>query len=44
MHDFENNYGTLNALESIIDYGINNGYQFQKITMDTEMITHRPNN
>ena len=44
MHDFENNYGTLNALESIIDYGINNGYQFKKITMDTDMITHRPNN
>ena len=44
MHDFENNYGTLNALENIIDYGIQNGYQFRKITMDTKEIHHRPNN
>ena len=44
MHDFENNYGTLNALENIIDYGIQNGYQFRKITMNTEEVHHRPNN
>lgn len=44
MHDFENNYGTLNALENIIDYGMQNGYQFRKITMDTEEVHHRPNN
>lgn len=44
MHDFENNYGTLNALENIIDYGIQNGYQFGKITMNTEEVHHRPNN
>ena len=44
MHDFENNYGTLNALENIIDYGINQGYQFRKITMETNEIHHKPNN
>ena len=44
MHDFENNYGTLNALENIIDYGIQNGYQFGKITMNTVEVHHRPNN
>lgn len=44
MHDFENNYGTLNALSEIIDYGIKEGYQFKKITMDTMEVHHRPNN
>lgn len=41
MHDFENNYYTLNALSDIIQYGKQNGYSFKKITMDTPMITHR---
>lgn len=41
MHDFENNYYTLNALREIIQYGKANGYIFDKITMDTPMITHR---
>ena len=44
MHDFENNYGTLNALEKIIDYGFTHGYQFRKITMDTREVHHKPNN
>ena len=40
MHDFENNYYTLNALRDIIRYAKNNGYVFEKITMDTAMVTH----
>ena len=44
MHDFNGNTKTLNALESIIDYGISNGYTFSKITESTEMVTHSVNN
>lgn len=44
MHDFENNYYTLNALRDIIQYGKDNGYTFKKITMDTTMVTHRVTN
>lgn len=44
MHDFSGNTKTLNALESIIDYGIQNGYTFSNITTNTPMVTHKPNN
>ena len=44
MHDFENNYYTLNALRKIIQYGKNNGYTFSNITMNTPQITHGVNN
>ena len=44
MHDFSGNTKTLNALERIIDYGIENGYVFEKITEDTPMVNHKPNN
>ncbi len=44
MHDFNGNTKTLNALEAIIDYGIENGYTFARITEDTPMVTHRVNN
>lgn len=44
MHDFSNNAKTVNALSSIIDYGIQNGYTFKNITESTPMITHKPNN
>lgn len=44
MHDFGGNNKTIDALERIIDYGINNGYTFQAITKDTPMVTHTPNN
>lgn len=44
MHDFSGNTKTLNALESIIDYGINNGYTFSEITESTEMVIHSVNN
>lgn len=41
MHDFEKNYYTLNAIRNIIKYGKENGYTFQRITMDTTMVTHK---
>ncbi len=44
MHDFSGNTKTLNALSSIIDYGIQNGYTFSNITTNTPMVTHKPNN
>lgn len=44
MHDFSGNTKTLNALEAIIDYGIENGYTFARITENTPMVTHRVNN
>ena len=44
MHDFSGNTKTLNALQDIINYGINNGYTFEKITPNTTMVTHRVNN
>ena len=42
MHDIKTY--TRDALKNIIKYGKNNGYRFEKITMDTEMITQRVNN
>lgn len=44
MHDFENNYKTLNALRDIIHYGKENGYTFKAITNDTVPSRHRINN
>lgn len=44
MHDFSGNTKTLNALPRIIDYGIANGYTFERITESTPMVTHKPNN
>lgn len=44
MHDFSGNTKTLNALEDIINYGLNNGYTFSKITENTPMVTHSVNN
>ena len=42
MHDIKTY--TRDALRDVIRYGKNNGYSFEKITMDTEMITQRVNN
>lgn len=42
MHDIKTI--TMNALSRIIDYGLANGYTFEKITEDTPMVTHKPNN
>lgn len=44
MHDFANNNKTINALEDIINYGLDNGYTFEAITPDTQMVTHTTNN
>lgn len=41
MHDFANNYKTLEALDDIIDYGIANGYTFAAIDMNTPLVRHR---
>lgn len=42
MHDTKSY--TRDAVRDIIKYGKNNGYRFEKITMDTEMIAQRVNN
>ena len=42
MHDIKSY--TANALRDIIQYGKNNGYTFEVITMDTPMVTQRVNN
>mgnify|MGYP003310902239 CR=1 FL=1 len=42
MHDIKTY--TRDALRDIIRYGKANGYTFEKITMDTDMITQRVNN
>ena len=42
MHDIKTY--TRDALRNIIRYGKNNGYRFERITMDTEMIAQRVNN
>lgn len=44
MHDYENNYKTLNAISDIIDYGKKNNYEFRAITESTPMVTHGVNN
>ena len=41
MHDFYKNEAILEALPKIIDYGMENGYYFEKITEETPMLTHR---
>ena len=41
MHDYENNYYTLNALRDIIHYGKNNGYTFSNITSITPQVKHK---
>lgn len=41
MHDFSNNQKTVDALSAIIDYGIENGFVFRKITEETPMVTHK---
>lgn len=44
MHDFNGNNKTVEALPDIIDYGLKNGYKFEIITTDTEMVTQRIQN
>jgi peptidoglycan/xylan/chitin deacetylase (PgdA/CDA1 family) len=44
MHDFENNYKTLESLRDIIKYGKEHGYTFKKIEQNTYPIRHGVNN
>ena len=44
MHDFENNYKTLNALKDIIVTAQNAGYTFRAIDSNTPQIAHSVNN
>lgn len=44
MHDFENNYKTLNAIRDIIRFGKEHGYTFKTITTDTFGAHHPVNN
>lgn len=44
MHDFGENEKTIDALEGIINYGLENGFVFRKITDDTPMCQHHINN
>lgn len=44
MHDYDNNYKTVNALRDIIKYGKGQGYKFDKITINTPQIKHRLSN
>lgn len=44
MHDFTGNYKTIDALDSIISWGLEQGYVFRKITDETPMVKHGVNN
>lgn len=44
MHDFSQNNKTVEALPEIIDYGLANGYKFEIITTETEMVTQKIQN
>ena len=44
MHDFSGNNKTAEALPRIIDWGLSNGYRFEVITPDTEMIAQKIQN
>ena len=44
MHDFAGNYKTIDALDSIISWGIEQGYVFKKITDETPIVKHGVNN
>lgn len=41
MHDSSSKEHTLEALEAIIDYGIENGYEFKAITSETASMSHK---
>lgn len=44
MHDFAGNHKTIDALDSVISWGIEQGYVFRKITDETPMVKHGVNN
>lgn len=44
MHDFSKNNKTVEALPKVIDYCLESGYVFRKITEETPMVRHSVNN
>ena len=44
MHDFAGNYKTIEALNDVITWGLEQGYVFRRITEETPMVTHGVNN
>ena len=44
MHDFARNHKTIDALDSIISWGLEQGYVFRRITEETPMVKHGVNN
>lgn len=44
MHDYSGNNGTYEALKCIIEYGLDRGFSFSKITSSTKQIHHRIGN
>lgn len=44
MHDASNKIYTLEALSSIIDYGLEHGFEFKAISLDTKVVHHNVNN
>ena len=44
MHDASSKKATAEALEAIIEYGLNNGYTFSNITESTIPVHHGINN
>lgn len=44
MHDSSSKVYTLGALESIIDFGLENGYEFRAINSDTSQVKHKVSN
>ena len=41
MHDSNNKEYTIGALAAIIDFALNEGYEFKAITSDTPQVTHK---
>ncbi len=44
MHDFENNYSTLNAIKDIIKYGKENGFTFKTLSSNGPIVHHKAQN
>ena len=44
MHDFAGNHKTMDALDSVITWGLEQGYVFRRITEETPMVKHHVNN
>lgn len=44
MHDFAGNHKTMDALDSVITWGLEQGYVFRRITEETPMVRHHVNN